>query len=59
MRELLDPADVNSAIIRFMPALAQALVAGLSSHVSPDVAAAAVREAFGRAPATLESLLVA
>lgn len=59
MRELLDPADVNSAIVRFMPALAQALVAGLSAHVSPEVATAAVRDAFGKAPATLESMLAA
>jgi hypothetical protein len=59
MRELLDPADVSSAIVRFLPALAQALVAGLSAHVSPEVATAAVRNAFGKAPATLESMLAA
>lgn len=59
MRELLDPADVNSAIGRFFPALAQALVSGLSAHVPADVAAAAVRDAFSRTPASLESLLAA
>jgi hypothetical protein len=59
MRELLDPADVHSAIVRFLPALAQALVSGLSAHLPADVAAAAVREAFGKTPATLESLLAA
>jgi hypothetical protein len=59
MRELLDPADVSSAIVRFLPALAQALVAGLSAHVSAEVATAAVRDAFGKTPATLAALLAA
>jgi hypothetical protein len=59
MRELLDPAEVNSALVRFLPALAQSIVAGLVPHVPRDVAVEAVRSAFAASPDTIEHLLVA
>jgi hypothetical protein len=59
MRELLDPAEVNSALVRFLPALAQSIVAGLVPHVPRDVAVEAVRSAFAASPDTIKDLLVA
>ena len=59
VRELLDPLEVNSALVRFLPALASSLVAGLAPYLPADQAAAAVRAAFAAAPNRIEEFLAA
>lgn len=59
VRELLDPLEVNSALVRFLPALANSLVAGLAPYLPADQAAAAVRAAFAAAPNRIEEFLAA
>jgi len=59
VRELLDPLEVNSALVRFLPALANSLVAGLAPYLPAEQAAAAVRAAFAAAPNRIEEFLAA
>jgi hypothetical protein len=59
VRELLDPLEVNSALVRFLPALANSLVAGLAAYLPTEQAAAAVRAAFAAAPNRIEEFLAA
>lgn len=59
VRELLDPLEVNSALVRFLPALANSLVAGLAAFLPAEQAAAAVRAAFAAAPNRIEEFLAA